>query len=76
MHVALALDLLIEAVVGGCRHIGKVIGAGRVIVTQKKNKPAAPIPGLWLIRRCDRCGERFSRSSDRLDEQTAEEKTA
>jgi len=49
-------------------HDGDVQEAGRVIVTQKKNRPEVPLPGIYLIRRCRHCGEPFARHTDRVVE--------
>lgn len=45
-------------------HNGAIIGIGFVCPTEKKNHALMIIRGIWRIRRCDECGDVFSKPSD------------
>lgn len=48
-------------------HSGPIVNSGAVVVTSKKNKPIVQLPGRWFIRKCRRCGEKFSGPTDLID---------
>ncbi len=60
------LDKFTRCLIGSCRHRGDVFGTGRIIVTDKKNKPQVSINGFWDVRRCEKCGEPFAEPWDRV----------
>ena len=43
-----------------------IINVSQVVVTSKKNKELQPLNGQWKIRKCQTCGEKYSRPEDQL----------
>jgi len=49
------------------KHSGPIVSIGRIEVTSKRNKPYNPsIPGMWHIRKCEKCKEEYSYPEDQI----------